>query len=132
MIQQELIMGFIDWIKELFSSQSQTSHPIDKERKRINDEEEEEIEELIALDIIWFEKWWRPAKFVSTSFRPLLLASGAPPLRPAHMAGLFSLVLGYVHVDGHAHLSQISLKCKTNICYTRGNSYDRENKSKKL
>jgi len=52
MIQQELIMGFIDWIKELFSSQSQTSHPTDKERKRINDEEEEEIEELIALDII--------------------------------------------------------------------------------
>jgi hypothetical protein len=52
MIQQELILGFIDWIKEHFSSQSRTSHPTDKERKRIDDEEEEEIEELVFLEII--------------------------------------------------------------------------------
>ena len=31
-----------------------------------------------------------PAKFASTSFRPLLLASGAPPFRSAHIAGLLS------------------------------------------
>jgi hypothetical protein len=31
----------------------------------------------------------RPGLFVSTPFRPLLLMSGAPPFRSAHIAGLF-------------------------------------------
>ncbi|OPX67159.1 MAG: hypothetical protein A4E37_01636 [Methanoregulaceae archaeon PtaB.Bin056] len=43
-------MGFIDWIAQLFTSRS--SYPSEKERKRIDDEEEEEIEELVALEII--------------------------------------------------------------------------------
>ena len=45
-------MGFIDWIKQLFTSQSHTTFPIEKEKKRGNDEEEREIEELLALEII--------------------------------------------------------------------------------
>lgn len=52
MIQQERIVGFIDWIKQLFASQSRSTFPSEKERKRIEDEEEKEIEELVALDII--------------------------------------------------------------------------------
>jgi hypothetical protein len=52
MIQQERTMGFIDWIQQLFTFQSRSTVPSEKERKRIEDEEEEEIEELVALDII--------------------------------------------------------------------------------
>ena len=44
------------------------------------------------IDKIIFKKLTqRPAKFVSTSFRPLLLASGASPFRSAHIAGLLFL-----------------------------------------
>jgi hypothetical protein len=46
------IIGFIDWIKQLFTSQSRSTFPSEKERKRRDDEEEEEIKELVALDII--------------------------------------------------------------------------------
>jgi hypothetical protein len=56
MIQQERIMGFIDWIKQLFTSQSCPSFPSEKEKRRRDDEEEEEIEELVALEIIGFQK----------------------------------------------------------------------------
>lgn len=52
MIQQKRIMGFIDWIKQLFSSQSRSTFLSEKERKRRDDKEEEEIEELVVLDII--------------------------------------------------------------------------------
>ncbi len=43
-------MGFFDWLRKLFMSDSAPqSH---KNRGREDDEEEEEIEELIAIDII--------------------------------------------------------------------------------
>lgn len=45
-------MGFIDWIKQLFTSQSRSTFSSEKERKRREDEDEEKIEELVALDII--------------------------------------------------------------------------------
>jgi len=52
MIQQGTIMGFIEWIKQLFTSQSSSAFPSNKERKRRDYEKEEEIEELVVLDII--------------------------------------------------------------------------------
>ncbi|OPX96720.1 MAG: hypothetical protein A4E59_01019 [Syntrophorhabdus sp. PtaB.Bin027] len=45
-------MGFIDWITQLFTSQPRSSYPSEKEKKRKDDEEEREIEELVALEII--------------------------------------------------------------------------------
>ena len=50
MIQKERIMGFIDWITQLFTPRS--TFPSEKEKKQRDDEEEEEIEELEALEII--------------------------------------------------------------------------------
>jgi hypothetical protein len=38
-------MELIDWIKELFLSQSWTSYPTEKEGMKIDDDEEEEIQE---------------------------------------------------------------------------------------
>lgn len=52
MNQQERIMGFIDWITQLFTPQSRSTFPSEKEKKQRDDEEEEEIEELVALEII--------------------------------------------------------------------------------
>lgn len=46
------IMGFIAWIKQLFSSQSRTTVTSDKEGTRISDEEKKAIEEFVVLDII--------------------------------------------------------------------------------
>lgn len=43
-------MGFLDWLKRLFTSD--TSSPRKTSRRKEEDEEEEEIEELIAIDII--------------------------------------------------------------------------------
>jgi hypothetical protein len=45
-----IIMGFLDWLKGLFTSDA--SRRSDKKRRKDSDEEEEEIEELIAIDII--------------------------------------------------------------------------------
>jgi len=42
-------MGFLDWLKRLFASDTSASR---KTSRREEDEEEEEIEELIAIDII--------------------------------------------------------------------------------
>ena len=43
-------MGFFDWLKARFPSDSPPQS--DKKQRRDDDEEEEEIEELIAIDII--------------------------------------------------------------------------------
>ena len=42
-------MGLIDWLRRIFTS----NYPkFEKKRRRLDDEEEAEIEELIAMDII--------------------------------------------------------------------------------
>ena len=43
-------MGFFDWLKALFTTK--TSPSAEKRRQRNQDEEEQEIEELLAIDII--------------------------------------------------------------------------------
>jgi hypothetical protein len=43
-------MGFVDWLKRLFASDA--SRQSGKKRRKESDVEEEEIEELIAIDII--------------------------------------------------------------------------------
>ena len=43
-------MGLFDWVTQLFTSKA--AHQSEKERRRMDKEEEEEIEELIAVDII--------------------------------------------------------------------------------
>lgn len=43
-------MGFLDWLKALITSDA--SLQSDKKYQKESDEEEEEIEELIAIDII--------------------------------------------------------------------------------
>lgn len=43
-------MGFLNWLKALITSD--TSLQSEKKRRKESDEEEKEIEELIAIDII--------------------------------------------------------------------------------
>ena len=45
-----MIMGFIVWLKTLFVSN--TPSQSENKRRNVADDEEEEIEELIAIDII--------------------------------------------------------------------------------
>jgi len=44
-----LTLGFLDWLKSLFTSNSSS---FSRKTSRRKEEEQEEIEELVALDII--------------------------------------------------------------------------------
>jgi hypothetical protein len=48
----ERIMGFISWLFSLFGPSEESPPVSEKERKRREDEEQREIEELVALEII--------------------------------------------------------------------------------
>jgi len=45
-------MGFISWLFSLFGPSEESPPVSEKERKRREDEEQREIEELVALEII--------------------------------------------------------------------------------
>jgi hypothetical protein len=46
------LVGFRDWLKNLFRNRPSQPPPSRRQRREQEDEEEEEIEELVALDII--------------------------------------------------------------------------------